>query len=122
MRRKVKRIPEERAIKIATEYLTTDITIKELQLKYGFKGDGNIHAWIRKFGLSKPTEEEVQIMNKTKSILNTSKREQELEKDIKALKKELEQERLKSLAFSKMIDIAENNMKISIRKKFGTKQ
>ena len=122
MRRKVKRIPDETAIKIATEYLTTDLTIKELQLKYGFKGNGNIHRWIRNFGLSEPTEEEVQIMNKTKSILNTSKREQELEKDIKALKKELEQERLKSLAFSKMIDIAENNMKISIRKKFGTKQ
>jgi len=58
MRRKVKRIPEERAIKIATEYLTTDLTIKELQLKYGFKGNGNIHRWIRNFGLSEPTEED----------------------------------------------------------------
>ncbi len=122
MRRKVKRIPDEEALKIATEYLTTDLTIKELQLKYGFKGNGNIHKWIRKFGLSKPTDEEIQIMNKTKSIMNISKREIKLEKDVEVLKKELEQERLKSKAYSRMIDIAEENLKISIRKKLGTKQ
>lgn len=122
MRRKVKRIPDEEAIKIAREYLETSITIKELQSKYGFKGDGSIYTWINKFGLSKPTEEEVQIMNKVKSMEKICKEEAKLLKEIEALKNELELERLKSKAFSKMIDIAEQNMKISIRKKFGTKQ
>lgn len=122
MRRKVKRIPDEEAIKIAREYLETSITIKELQSKYGFKGDGSIYTWINKFGLSKPTEEEVQIMNKVKSMEKIGKEEAKLLKEIETLKKELELERLKSKAFSKMIDIAEQNMKISIRKKFGTKQ
>jgi len=122
MRRKVKRIPDEVAIKIAREYLETSVTIKELQLKYGFKGNGRIYSWIRKFGLSEPKEEEVQIMNKVKSMENIGNEEARLIKEIETLKKELEHERLKSKAFSKMIDIAEQNMKISIRKKFGTKQ
>jgi len=122
MRRKVKRIPDEEAIKIAREYLETSATIKELQSKYGFKGDGSIYSWIRKFGLSEPTGEEVQIMNKVKSMKKIGNAEARLIKEVEALKKELELERLKSKAFSKMIEIAEQTMKISIRKKFGTKQ
>ncbi len=45
MKRKVKRFPDELALKIALEYLTTDISQSELKKKYGFTGgmtqDGN---------------------------------------------------------------------------------
>jgi hypothetical protein len=49
-------------------------------------------------------------------------RERKLEAKVKELEKALEQERLRTLALNTMINIAERDLKISIRKKHGTKQ
>lgn len=46
----------------------------------------------------------------------------DLEKRIQALEKELEDERMRSICLDKMIDIAEQELKIDIRKKSGAKQ
>ena len=46
----------------------------------------------------------------------------DLEAEIRLLKKALSYEKLKSEALSQMIDIAEDEFKISIRKKSGAKQ
>ena len=48
--------------------------------------------------------------------------ERALEAKIKELEKALEYEKLRSLALDTMIDVAEQNLKISIRKKPGAKQ
>lgn len=48
--------------------------------------------------------------------------ERELEQKIKILEKELEHEKLRTRALTTMIDIAEKELKISIRKKSGAKQ
>ena len=48
--------------------------------------------------------------------------EQQLQDEISRLKKELEHERLRSKAFETMIDIAENELNVNIRKKSGAKQ
>jgi LPS O-antigen subunit length determinant protein (WzzB/FepE family) len=45
-----------------------------------------------------------------------------LEKRIKELEKQLEQAKMKNIALNTMIDIAENDYKLEIRKKFGPKQ
>ena len=47
---------------------------------------------------------------------------QEFEKRIQELEKELEQERMRSVCLDKMIDIAEQELKVDIRKKSGAKQ
>lgn len=46
----------------------------------------------------------------------------ELEKRIKQLEKEMELAQMKSVALNTMIDIAEKDYKLDIRKKFGPKQ
>ena len=51
-----------------------------------------------------------------------TQQELELEAKVNKLEKELEYERLRTLALSTMIDVAERDLKISIRKKSGTKQ
>ena len=48
--------------------------------------------------------------------------EEEQSQRIKELEKALEYEKLRSLAYSTMIDIAEKEFNIPIRKKPGTKQ
>jgi ribosomal protein L29 len=47
---------------------------------------------------------------------------EELEKKVKDLEKQLSYEKMKSEAFDTMINIAERELKISIRKKLNTKQ
>jgi ferritin len=48
--------------------------------------------------------------------------ELELEQKLKALEKELEHEKLRTKALNTLIDVAEKELKISIRKKSGAKQ
>jgi hypothetical protein len=45
----------------------------------------------------------------------------QLEEELAKLKKDLADAQMKAEAFSTMIDIAERDLKISIRKKFNTK-
>lgn len=122
MRRKVKRFTDEEALAIATEFVTTSSTISELKSKYGFTGDGTIYNWMRKFGLSSPSEDELKLLQIMKTEQNKSPKEEALEREIAALKKELELEKLKSRAYQKMIEIAERDLSITIKKKSGHKQ
>ena len=48
--------------------------------------------------------------------------EQQLELEVKKLEEELKRERLKTLALNTMINIAERELKIDIRKKPGAKR
>jgi len=122
MRNKVKRIPEDIALKAATEFVTTSISIKELQRKYNFNGVGTLYQWIRKFGLSQPNATELKANEIMKRERSKTGKEQELEKRIKELEKHLEYQKLKAQAYEKMVEIAEREFSISIRKKFGSKQ
>jgi len=122
MRYKVKRIPDEIALKAATEYLTTSISVKELQREYGFTGAGTLYQWIRKFDLSYPSETELKANDVMKKERSKTSHEQELEAKVRELEKQLEYQKLKARAYEKMVEIAERKFSISIRKKFGSKQ
>ncbi len=122
MRYRAKRIPEEVALKAATEFVTTSISVKELQRKYNFRGAGSVYQWIRKFGLSQPCDTELKTKEVMKKERSKNNHEQELEKKIEQLEKQLEYQKLKARAYEKMIEIAEREFSIPIRKKFGPKQ
>ena len=54
--------------------------------------------------------------------LEKSLRERTLEAKVAQLEKKLKEEQLKSMAYSTMIDVAEEELGIDIRKKSGAKQ
>jgi len=122
MKRKVNHYPDEFKLKVVQEYLSTDKSQKELMQEYGIGGKNNITKWMRKFGLKTPTEEQIKVQIIMSKEKKKSPREVELEAKVKKMEEALEYERLKTLALNTMIDVAERNLKISIRKKFGTKQ
>lgn len=115
-------LSDDKKLQVVQEYLNTDITQKELLIKYNLGGKQNINNWIRKFGLSSSTK--VQIYKKRTMTDKTDKYiyDRSSELIIKKLEKELEYERLKNLALNTVIDIAEEDLKINIRKKSGAKQ
>lgn len=53
---------------------------------------------------------------------NASPRERDLERKIRQLEDELKQEGLKSLALNTLIDVAERDLHLDIRKKSGAKR
>lgn len=57
----------------------------------------------------------------SKETLKTD-REKLLEQKVRQLEKDLEFEKLRTRALDKMIDIAERDLNIAIRKKAGTRQ
>jgi transposase-like protein len=122
MKRKVNQFTDEFKFEVIQEYLTTDITHKALKKKHGIKGNSCIPNWKRKFGTSQITEEQINLQRTMSKEEEKTPRERKLEAKIKELEKALEQERLRTLALNTMINVAERDLKISIRKKSGTKQ
>jgi transposase-like protein len=122
MRRKVNHYADEFKFMVIQEYLNTDISLAELKNKHSIKGNGCVSDWMRKFGESKVTDEQISIQRTMSKEEDKTPRESKLEAKVKELERALEQERLRTLALDTMINIAERDLKISIRKKSGTKQ
>lgn len=100
----------------------SEATFAILQKKYGIKSGSCITQWIRKFGLGSPDKSQIELGKVMKEQNQITPREQELELKIKSLEKELDKERLRTLALNMMIDIAERDLKIKVRKNSGAKQ
>jgi transposase-like protein len=90
------------------------LTQVEANRKYGINGHSTILKWIRKFEGPDPYLQSLMDYSKTDK--------KELIKRIKELERQLEEEQIKSFGYSKMIDIAEEQLKVPIRKKLDTKQ
>lgn len=122
MQRKRNFIPDEVKLQAVQEYLTTDISIEQLKQKYGFGGNNNISKWMLKFGVKKPDEDPIKLQQTMAKESQKSSKEIELEEKIRKLEKELAYANLRTHALDTMINIAERELKISIRKKSGPKQ
>ncbi len=122
MRRKANKISDDLKLQVVLEYLNTDISQEELKTKYNFGGNNNILRWMRKFGLSKPSEEQIKLHQYMSKEQERSTAERELEQKVSKLEEDLKHERLRSKALNIMIDIAERELKVDIRKKSGAKR
>ena len=90
------------------------ISKEEARRKHDIRGHSCIKNWIRKFG--DQNSRNCHQMDYKKS------NKEDLIKRLKELERQLEDEQLRSEGYSKMIDIAEDQLKITIRKKPDTKQ
>ena len=122
MKRQVNKLTDEVQFQIVQEYLNTSTTQKELKEKYNFRGNNNINYWMRKFGLSKLSEEQIELHQAMAKETQKTSLEQELELKIKKLEEDLKREQFRTKALNTMIDIAEREMKVDIRKKPGAKR
>lgn len=122
MRTKVNKFSDDFKLQVVQDYLSTDISQEELKKKYNFGRSQNIYRWMFKFGLSKPNEEQIQLHRAMTDEKKKSSSEQELELKLKQLEEELKREQFKTLALNTMIDIAERELKVDIRKKAGAKR
>ena len=98
--------------------------IKEAQYKYGIQGNATVSTWLRKHGNFDWENKSVQSMSKTKEqkLLELEQKVRLLEKQKKELEKKAETADKKVILFDMMLDIAEEEFKIPIRKKYSPEQ
>lgn len=103
---------------LVNEIYADRMTINEAIQRFDFEHkqpSREIQSWLKKY---KPD------FVLTLPIMSEKERNKiaDLEKHIKNLEKELDKAQMKGVALDTLIDIAEKQLNISIRKKYGTKQ
>lgn len=98
---------------VVQEFEKGILTKDQLQMKYGIGGNSRILDWCRKFG-------KLHYPKKGTNIGRPMKDPQK--QRIKELEKQLAEEKLKVMAYEKLIEIAEREEGISILKKDAAKQ
>ena len=114
-------------IAIAREYHERRCPASEIVSKYHISSAVVLYGWLDKYlnervcvSLQPEIDNETDMSKKSKQQLEDELKEMKAE--IKRLQEALEMEKLRSKAFDTMIDVAEANFNIPIRKKAGTKQ
>jgi transposase len=113
---------------VIKEYLAGGIGYRALLRKYNIRSKGSIVNWMRQLGYSEvavkdrylPAVKPLQLAS-TKTNKATIPPGESQEQRIKDLERLLEDEQLRSEAYRRMIDIAEKEFNIPIRKKPNTK-
>jgi transposase len=119
---------EEFRHKVVEEYLTTGRPKLIIQKKYGIRFTSAICTWMKKLGYEDIHAKRAYFAFKDRKQLRQQftmpekdKQQQpdkaSLEKRIKELEKELQDEKLRSEAYKLTIEIAERELNIPIRKK-----
>ena len=95
------------------------ITKSEAGRKYGILGHSTILKWCRRYGIISQIH-----TGKVKRVVMTEQdRELHfLRNENKALKGELEEARFKNVVMETLVDVAERELHVPIRKKYGAKR
>jgi len=105
--------------KIIEEYLAGGTSQRKLASKYGF-GSTSIHRWVMEYERTVGSKAAI-LKELTLPVMESQDNPENVPADLAKLRKELEEERLRNKLLTAMIEVAEDELKIPIRKKYGTK-
>lgn len=97
--------------------VTAGMSIKQAYITFNISSASVVRGWIREF---KQDNADLSVFKTIEVAKKTAEAPEDLE--LKALKKALEEANLKIRALDTLIDIAEDQLKIDIRKKSGARQ
>lgn len=115
---------------VIQEYLAGGTSYRKLSAKYGMSRDV-INKWVmihQGIHNLQPSEQQqkyyISAMNSSKKKFTTEQQQsmQVMQEKIAMLEKQLQWERLRADALDTMINVAEQQLNVSIRKKPGTQQ
>ena len=115
--RTITRYSEAFKIKVVKEIEEGKLTKSEARRLYEIRGGSAIQQWIRKFG-------KLYLLNKVVRVemKDEVSRLKQLEKEKKELESALAQAHLKILAYESLIEVAEKNLGVELKKNLGQKQ
>lgn len=106
-------------LQVVQEVESCELSIKESLRKYGIQSHSTVLGWIRKYGTFDREYEVQKAMIKTpeQRIFELEQRVKLLEQQKASLEKAIDIAQEKAIFFNMMVDIAEKEFKIPIRKK-----
>jgi len=113
--------------KVIEEYLTSNVSKMFLLRKYNIKMKSGIQRWMKLYGyvdyeqslLIKLSTVRSHALIRKMNIDKASKKQ--LEEKIRELERQLGDEKLRSEAYERIIEKAEKDLQVPIRKKFNTR-
>lgn len=112
---------EEFKWKVVQEVLSGKLTKEEARRVYSIKGNCTILYWMRSFSGVDDYRSGGSICQNTIEMAK-SKNQRKADKQIAQLKQELQAERQRADLWQKVVEVAEEELGVDIRKKFGAKQ
>lgn len=111
-------------LQLVQEIERGELSLSEAKLKYGIQGDSTIRKWLQKYGNFDWENKNRQPMGRTpeQKLLEQEAKIRLLEKQVKQLQEEKHFAEQKAVIFDMMINIAEKECKIDIRKNLETAQ
>ena len=110
---------------VIEEYLATKCSKMELQRKYNIHFKSAIRTWMRKLGyedVERPQRVKFETsLPLTLAMATKDENVLALQKRIQQLEYQLQDEKLRSEAYSRIIEKAEKELKVSLKKKPSTK-
>ncbi len=91
------------------------ITKCDASRRYGISGHSTILKWCLKYGITIPPNGDKSMQDKDFELMRQAN-------EIKALKNELEDARFTNMVLDTLVDVAERELHIPIRKKYGAKR
>ena len=111
---------DDEKLTIIADYLRSDLSQMQIGEKYHI-GHDTVRKWMAKFAIDDSAKEflinYMPSKNKPEEVTVETLKEKVCE-----LQKALDREKLKNLALTTMIDVAEEELHVNIRKKAGAKQ
>lgn len=112
---------EEFKWKVVQDVLSGTLTKEEARRVYSIKGKCTVLYWMRAFSGVKDYRNGGQVCENGDYMAKITSRREAAE-EIARLKQELKAERLRADLWQKVVEVAEEELQIDIRKKFGAKQ
>jgi hypothetical protein len=113
---------------ICKDHIENNLSLRECVDKYNLSSHSLVHDWLRKLGYVPGNNRRIRSayigVENFQTLSDKRKKKQSLTPDqqqIEFLKKELEDAKLLAEGYRRMIEIAETELKIPIRKKPNTK-
>jgi len=103
---------------VVQEVLTGKLTKEAARVAYGIKSNCAILYWMRKYSGNDDYRDTHSLTNDF-SAMHSSKEQDELKERIAQLEEELRRANLRADLWQKMIEVAEEQLKIDIKKKYG---
>jgi len=111
--RRQPRYDHEFKLQVVELILSGQMSSPEVRKLYGIGSSSTVWNWIQEFGPQRSKEKVSELSKKDPKLLM---------EQIKALEAQLKLEKIRNEGLNFMIDLAEKEQKVSIRKKGSTKQ
>lgn len=110
-------------LSVVSEVEKGELTYKQAQSKYGIQGRSTVLEWLRKYGNFDWDNQTPSSMSKSpeQKLLELEQKFRQLERQNNRLKAQAAQSEKKAILFDMMIDLAEKEYNIPIRKNSKTK-